>query len=193
MSRFRPADIAETKGSSGSYLGYIPVTINNFEDVTDNYDWADVFWNIELVSENSPYPYTMSILGSYEREPNGNIATNSLLKRLYNFFDVIGFEGGPDISGQMVDEKGDIIESFERFYHDNFLKKHQQLYAYAYRERGKDGKVYTRVYPKLSNNQKDLEGYINFCKSKGIIKEVEENDTVASTPANGAQHSSTPF
>ena len=46
MTRFRPADIAETKGSSGSYLGYIPVTINNFEDVTDNYDWADVFWNI---------------------------------------------------------------------------------------------------------------------------------------------------
>ena len=39
---------------------------------------------------------------------NGNIKTCTLLKRLYWLFDVVGFQGGPDVQGNWVDADGEV-------------------------------------------------------------------------------------
>tara|TARA_R110000803_G_scaffold53048_1_gene108938 strand:+ start:8 stop:580 length:573 start_codon:yes stop_codon:yes gene_type:complete len=181
--KFRPDDM-ET--STGSYLGIIPATITNFEDRTSEFDWADMFIDITLTSPNSQYPYTMSVLGSYDKEPNGDIKSCSLLKRAYNFFDSIGFEGGPDKTGAMVNKAGDVIENFEKHLHDNYLKQlaNKTFFVYAYKEQAKNGKLYTKVYPKLGTDEKDFEGYVNFLKSKNLIKEVTETGNVVSSAVN---------
>jgi len=185
-ARFRPTEIEESKGS---YLGLIPVNITNFEDRTDEFKWADGFYEVTLKSDNSQYPYTMKVLGSHDREPSGHIKTSSFLKRLYSFFDAVNFEGGPDTEGNMVDGNGEKIESMEKFFHDSILPnvKSKQFFAYAYKEMGKDGKVYTVVYPKLSDSMEDLDGYIKFIKSKGVIKEVESNGVVGGNSNNSNQ------
>lgn len=193
--RFRPSEI-ETSSGTGSYLGIIPVTITNFEDRTSEFDWADMFIDITLTSPNSQYPYTMSVLGSYDKEPNGNIKTCSLLKRVYNLFDSIGFEGGPNKEGALVDKEGKLIDNFEKYLHDNFLKQlgNKTLYAYAYKEQAKNGKVYTKVYPKFGTSESDLEGYVNFLKSKNLIKEVSESGNVVPTiDSNSDSSESMPF
>jgi len=181
--KFRPQ---EMETSTGSYLGIIPATITNFEDRTKEFDWADMFVDITLQSPNSQYPYTMSVLGSYDKEPDGSIKSCSLLKRAYNFFDAIGFEGGPDKTGTIVDKTGNVIESFEKHLHDNYLKQlvNKTFFIYAYKGLAKNGKSYTQVYPKLGTDEKDFEGYVNFLKSKNLIKEVSEDGNVVSSPAS---------
>ena len=59
---------------------------------------------------------------------------------------------------------------------------------------------YTTVFPKLVPNtpagRKDLEGYINFMKSKNLIKEVQDGVATnnAVTPNGGMQNTSdSPF
>jgi len=72
------------------------------------------------------------------------------------------------------------------------ISEHSYL-AYLYKEQGRKdpSKTYTTVFPKLVPNtpagRKDLEGYINFMKSKNLIKEVQDgvatNNVI--TPNNG--------
>lgn len=191
--RFRPDDIDSSSGG-GNYLGIIPVTITNYDDRTAEFDWADMFIDVILTSPNSQYPYTMSILGSYDKEPNGDIKSCTLLRRAYAFFDAIGFKGGPDKTGKIVDENGVEIDSFEKHLHDNHLSSlaNKTFYAYAYKEKAKVGdKTYTKVYPKLGTDEKDFEGYVNFLKSKNLIKEVTETGNVV--PTVTANSDSAPF
>ena len=117
QTRFRPTELATSGGSN--FLGFVECGIVDYEDragiagfenKTDQFDWADVYIVAVLNLKNSQYPQELRIVGSYDKEPNGNIVTCTLLKRLYAFFDVIGFNGGPNVQGEMVDEKGESID-----------------------------------------------------------------------------------
>jgi len=103
---FRPADIENASEGGAQYLGFQACAITEFEDQTTQFDWADLFLRVQLQIEGSQYPVDMKILGSYDREPNGNIKTCSLLKKWYRFADTVKFTGGPDVTGTMVDELG---------------------------------------------------------------------------------------
>ena len=196
--RFRPADLAMSSGTgdNSKFLGYVPCGITAYEDRADQFDWADVYIVAQLALEGSQYPQEMRLAGSFDREPNGNIKTCTLLKRLYWLFDAVGFEGGPDVQGNMVDENGesiDLVNHLDTNFCTNPLEPKHDFLAYLYKEQGRKdpSKVYTTVFPKLVHNtpagRKDLEGYINFMKSKNLIKEVQEgvatNNVI--TPNNG--------
>ena len=190
-TRFRPDDLGNTsEGGGNKFLGFVPVAIMDYQDKSDNWDWADVYLDLTLQIEDSQYPIRMQVCGSYDREANGNIKTSSLLKRVYYLLDAIGCQGGPDKSGNWVDENGKEIEDIANFLSNNHasnpLKPSFDYYAYVYKkEPGKDGKSYTEVYPRLVPNTEkgrtELEGYIAFCKGKNLIKEFD-----GTVPQNGA-------
>tara|TARA_R110000751_G_scaffold14435_1_gene46732 strand:- start:3480 stop:3923 length:444 start_codon:yes stop_codon:yes gene_type:complete len=140
----------------------------------------------------------MKLVGSYDREPNGNIKTCTLLKRVYWLFDTIGFEGGPNVQGEMVNDNGDsldIIQHLNQNHITNPLQPSMEYIAYVYKEQGRKdpSKTYTTVFPKIAPNtpagRKDLQGYIDFMKSKNLIKEVTGNTGSSAgilSPSNGA-------
>ena len=194
--RFRPADLAMANDGGSKFLGYVPCGITSYEDRADQFDWADVYIVAQLALEGSQYPQEMRLAGSFDREPNGNIKTCTLLKRLYWLFDTIGFEGGPDVQGNMVDENSnsiDLVNHLDANFCTNPLDPEHSYLAYLYKEQGRKdpSKTYTTAFPKLVPNtpagRKDLEGYINFMKSKNLIKEVQDgvatNNVI--TPNNG--------
>jgi len=203
--RFRPADLATASDGGSKFLGYVPVGITSYEDRADQFDWADVYIVCQLAVEGSQYPQEMRLAGSFDREPNGNIKTCTILKRLYWLFDTIGFEGGPDVQGNMVDENGDsidLVNHLDANFCTNPLEPSHDYLVYMYKEQGRKdpSKTYTTAFPKLVPNtpagRKDLEGYINFMKSKNLIKEVQDGVATnnAITPNGGMQNTSdSPF
>jgi len=180
-TRFRPTDLEATKDGGSRFLGFLPVAIMGYENKSHLYSWADVFISVTLQIDGSQYATEMKVAGSYDKEANGNIKSCTLLKRLYWLFDVVGFEGGPDVQGNWVDKDGDEIKDLCKHLEDNHstnpLVPKFEYYAYVYKEVSKKdpSKSYTTVYPKLTPNtaagMKDLEGYIAFIKSKGLIRE----------------------
>ena len=181
--RFRPEGLDTASDGGSKFLGYVPVGITSYEDRADQFDWADVYIVCQLSLEGSQYPQEMRLAGSFDREPNGNIKTCTILKRLYWLFDTIGFDGGPDVQGNMVDGNGESIDLVSYLNSNHITSpvdpEHGYL-AYLYKEQGRKdpSKTYTTVFPKLVENspagRKDLEGYINFMKSKNLIKEVQQ-------------------
>lgn len=183
-TRFRPTEL-ETSGGS-NFLGFVECGIVDYEDRADQFDWADVYIVAVLNLKNSQYPQELRIVGSYDKEPNGNIVTCTLLKRLYAFFDAIGFNGGPNVQGEMVDEKGESINLVDYLNHNhitNVLKPEHKHLVYLYKEAGRKdpSKSYTVAFPRIAPNtpqgRRDLEGYINFMKSKNLIKEVQQGNS----------------
>jgi len=204
-TRFRPSEIDTSSGGSSKWLGYCPVGILDWQSKADQFDWADVYLVVTLKVQDSQYPQEMKLAGSFDREPNGNIKTCTLLKRLYWLFDTIGFKGGPNVQGEMVDEDGnsiDLVNYLNINHVGDPLNPTMDFTAYIYKEAGRKDptKTYTTVFPKLTPNttegKKDLEGYINFMKSKNLIKEVVDGGIAPQ--ANGAvagqtQDDSAPF
>ena len=87
MAIFRP----ETKSSGGSnFYGITPIAILGFEDKSNEFDWADLFIDVEVKQQGSDYTKSLRIAGNIEKDANGKITGGTALKRVYGFFDVIG-------------------------------------------------------------------------------------------------------
>ena len=194
---FRPSDIDSGSEGGANYLGFQACAITELEDQTTKFDWADLFLRVQLDIEGSQYPVDMKILGSYDREADGNIKTCSLLKKWYRFADTVGFKGGPDVKGDMVDESGkaiDLLESLEEHIKPHPIDPKREYYCYVYKEPSKKdpSKSYTTVYPRITSNTEkgrtELESFIQFLKSKSLIR---EEGNVVVTPANGQVAGST--
>ena len=96
---------------------------------------------------------------------------------------------GPNIFGKMVDDEGneiDLVKYLNQNHVTNPLEPKHEYLAYRYEEQAKNdsSKTYKTIFPRLvpntTNGRKDLEGYINFMKSKGFIKEVVQGTNVTS-------------
>ena len=181
--RFRPEDLDKASDGGSKFLGFLPVAVMGYEDKADMFDWADVFITVTLQIEGSQYPVEMKIAGSYDRESNGNIKTCTLLKRLYWLFDVVGFQGGPDVQGNWVDADGGAIDNLvlylEQNHAGNPMVPRFDAYGYVYKEPGRKdpSKAYTTVYPRLVKNEtkarEELQSYVEFLKGKNLIKEAD--------------------
>lgn len=161
------------KGGGASWLGIKTGTLAKITDKADQYNWADVYLECEFTVEGSDYPRVMKIAGSFDRDTSGMIQDCSLLKKLTHFLDAIGEQGGINTEGNWEQESGDPIENIVMH-----LNKYLgvTLTIYVYKELAKNGQAYTRVHNKVlaknAKSEEDLEGYINFLKSKGFIKEA---------------------
>lgn len=204
ITRFRPSGLEASTGGSSKWLGYCAVGILEWQDRSAKFDWADVYLVATLKVADSQYTQELKLAGSFDKEPNGNIKTCTLLKRLYWLFDTIGFDGGPNVKGEMVDADGnsvDIVNYLNTNHVTDPLNPTLDYIAYIYKEPGRKdpSKAYTTVFPKITSNtadgKKGLTGYIDFMKSKNLIKEVAEG--VVPPVANGgiqpAKDDSMPF
>ena len=180
---------SEVKSGGGDWLGFKTGTIKSFIDESHKYEWADVYLVVEFNVEGSEYPRVLKVVGSYDKEPSGQIKDCSLLKKITFLFDAIGEQGGPNHMGQWVDSNenpvNDIVAHLNKYIGT-------KLSIYVFKELAKNGQAYTRVHNKVlpegSSHMKELESYIAFMKSKGFIKEAPADMT---NPAQQVQMNGT--
>ena len=115
MPIFRP----ENKSGTG-FLGYKKLGIISITDKSGKFDLADVYLEVEMKVENSQYNRNFYVSGGHEMSENGDIIDSSLLKRIYHFFDAIGFEGGVNLKGEFEDKSGNVIKDIADYLNTNF-------------------------------------------------------------------------
>ena len=196
-----------SKGSNetSNYYGICDIAILGFTDKSENYDWADVYLEVDVKQKGSDYTKTIRLAGSLDRDPDGSVTGGSVLNRLYHFFDVLGVSAGINAQGAFETEDGKPIEDIAKYLSDNHSVGTEEptsfpYLAYVYKEKPKQtgGKVYTRVHYKINANSEEgrrkLTDDVNWFKSKGFIKEakleepkttVEEMDEIFGSDAIG--------
>ena len=189
MAIFKP----ETNSSPVAFLGVIEVGIIGFKDKSSMFDWADVFIEVELSVKDSEYSNRMSILGRLDKDSNGDITGGSVLKRMYNMFDIFGCKAGLNIKGAFEDEHGNVIDNIGRFLEERYTTKELDYVVYAYKKKPKPGKkVYTEIYPKLYPNTNEGKAQcmsdVEWLKGKGIIQEADESDMPQQNDSNLANN-----
>ena len=133
---------------------------------------------MKVKQKDSDYDRTLQIKGSLEKE-NGKITGGSVLKRVYNFFDVIGCKAGLNVKGTWEDENGIQIENIGEYLNKEYINPLQDFdyVGYVYKEKPKKAgdKAWTKVYPKIyantSEGKSKLESDIKWLKEKGYLKE----------------------
>lgn len=197
MAIFRP------KESSGSnFYGVCKFAILGFEDKSSEFDWADLYLNVEIKQEGSDYTKELRITGNLEKDAKGNITGGSALKRLYHFFDVIGDEAGLNVRGEWENAEGEKIHDIVKYLNaghaqdiipDTEPEFNYLAYIYKEKPKVKGGKVYSRVFNKIQRDndegRKKLDADVKWFKSKGFIKEASESDT--ETPQQTVEMSGT--
>ena len=178
MAIYRPE---EKKSSGSSFLGVIEVGIIGFTDKSKDFEWADIFIEVELSVKDSEYSNRMSILGSLDKDASDNITGGSVLNRMYKLFDAIGCSAGLNVKGIFEDEHGNAIDDIATYLNERFTTKGEQYSAYSYKKKPKPGKkVYTEVYPRLYPNSAEGKAQCkqdsDWLKGKGVIKEAYASD-----------------
>ena len=137
------------------------IALNNFEDKSSQFDWADIFIDVTVNQEGREYTRNLKIAGSFEKDASGNITGGSVLKRMYTFFDAIGCKAGLTVKGKWEDEKGKAIEDIAEYLNTHFAQTAMpdagldyDYLAYIYKEKPKKAgdKAWTRVYHKIYCN-----------------------------------------
>ena len=182
MAIFRPE-----MSSGSSFYGICEIALNNFEDKSSQFDWADIFINVTVNQKGSEYTRDIKIAGSLERDGGGNITGGSVLKRMYVFFDAIGCKAGLNVKGEWEDAEGKPIEDIASYLNTHFAQVAMpdagldyNYLAYIYKEKPKkDGdKAWTRTYHKIYQNsdanRAKLDDDIKWLKGKGVIKEATD-------------------
>tara|TARA_R110002110_G_scaffold256996_3_gene472942 strand:- start:21153 stop:21767 length:615 start_codon:yes stop_codon:yes gene_type:complete len=198
MAIFRPQGSSST---GNNFYGICEIAVLGIEDKSSNYEWADIYLDIEIKQKGSDYTKKLRIAGDLEKDHNGNISGGSVLKRMYNFFDIIGEKAGLTIEGKWEDETGAPIGNIATYLNQRHVAPvmpdsdpNFDYLAYVYKEKPKEkgGKVYSRVFHRVQRNddtgRKKLESDVQWFKNKGFIKEATEEDT--STPKQNVEMSS---
>ena len=184
MAIFKP----ESKGTPSGFLGPIEVGIIGFTDRSGEYDWADVFIDVELSVKNSEYSSKMSVLGRLDKDSKGDIIGGSVLNRMYKMFEAVGCNAGLTIKGLWEDEEGNKIDDIGKFLTERYTTTSEQYTVYAYKKKPKPGKkVYTEIYPRFyelneTGTKKCLDD-VKWLKERGVIKEADASDMPQQTDA----------
>jgi hypothetical protein len=203
---FRGSQKTTANTGQPSWFGFQEVALTDIVDKSAEHDNLEVFLSISFRNQNSQFPFEYGLLGTFDRDTNGNIlGDNSLLKRILYFTDAIGWKGGVNTKGAWVDDKDQILEDVVGFLNLNYTTANYgedsdlDYYIFSYNRWNKNAnKAYPTVCPKIVKNtpagRKDLESYIQYMKANKFIVEHDENSTegvkdTASTTVSGTQTS----
>ena len=197
MAIFRP----EGTSSGSNFYGITEIALMNFEEKSSDYDWADLYLDVEIKQKGSDYTKQLRITGNLEKDANGKLTGGNALKRMYGFFDVIGEQAGMNVDGVWEDADDNAIDNIASHLnqgHASLVMPDQEpeynYLAYVYKEKPKTpgAKVYSRVFYRIQKNDKDgrrkLEEDVKWFKGKGFIKEATETDMA--TPQKSVEMSS---
>lgn len=207
--------LLQTKTSSGAkndFTGYFEAGIIKVEDKSGQFDWADVWLDVHFNIKGSQYPQIHSIKGSFDRNPDGTVEINKMVRQFNYFKDAIGFTGGINTEGNYETVDGEEIESItdtlnsfinEMNGSDNpMLEPPLNFYIYVYKEAPKKpgDKIYKRVLGKICSNdakgKAELESYVTYMQQKKYIKEASDEDVAkspSSTKTSGSSLDEMPF
>ena len=187
---YRPDDKQSFKnGATPPWLGFQNAKILSFTDESSKFEWADVYLIIELQTAGSEYPVKMRLSGSFERDTDGSLMNNPLLKKFYSVADAIGFGGGFDMNGNWVSKVDESIDNIASFLNNNYTDNTgAEIYPYTiyvYKKKVLDKttneeKVWTEVVQRMAKSEdrkqmKSLNSYVQWAKDNDIIKEhIEE-------------------
>ena len=193
MAEFRP----EKKEGGGNWLGFKQGKILEIKDRSDEFDWADVYLQVDFEVEGSKYPRVMTIAGSYDRTDDGeDIVDCRLVKRLYWFLDTIRSGIHINLKGEFErDNDETIVTDLPKYLMEKgmigngLIPSESEYELYVYREPPKDnGKIYTRVYPRVSRRTPteltDFKSYINYLLDKGFLKTYNGEEVVSNNSDN---------
>jgi hypothetical protein len=174
-----------TKNTGGaSWLGVKNASLKTITDDSAKFDWADVYLQLEFEVADSKYTRPCQIKGSFEKNPDGTIQDCPLLKRMTYAFDALGFQGGVNQKGEWVDADENPISDIAAYLTDAYCHPDtvkEEYVIYVYKELAKNGKVYTRVHTRFlamgAGAEEELVSYTDYLKSKGYLKEADENQT----------------
>ena len=197
MAIFRP----KGTGSGSNFYGITEIALMGFEDKSSEFEWADLYLDVEIKQKGSDYTKQLRITGNLEKDANGKITGGNALKRVYGFFDVIDEKSGLNVDGEWEDAEGNKIAGIAAQLnqgHAALVMPDQEpdynYLAYVYKEKPKTpgAKVYSRVFYRIQKNDDDgrrkLEEDVKWFKSKGFIKEASESDMA--TPEQTVEMSS---
>jgi hypothetical protein len=184
MALFKPEVNTST---NSNFSGICECNIVEINDKSDMFDWADIYLEVVLLQNGSKYTRSANIVGGFDKDPNGNITGGSVIKRMYTFFNAINCHAGINIKGEWEEANGDKIDNIVE-YLNQFVTKWDgessgsdgKYLAYFYKEQPKKpgktayNKAHYKFYPVGGDNKNKLQNDIDWMKSKGYIKEYDE-------------------
>ena len=166
MALFKPK---QSSGGGNKFTGICETHIIGFKDRSSEFDWADIFIEVEVGIKDSEYSRNLRIRGSFDKDDNGNITGGSVINRMYKFFGDIGCLAGITIQGKWELEDGTAIDSIEDYLNKNHSGNSQTFpyFSYVYKEENKkSGKtfnsVHYRLFPNTSKGNTDLASHIQW-------------------------------
>ena len=200
-----------TSSTNNDFTGYFEAGIIKFEDKSGQFDWADVWLDVHFNIKGSQYPQIHSIKGSFDKEPDGTVKINKMVRQFNYLKDAIGFTGGINTEGKWESADGepitDIVDALTKHIStvngtDNpMLEPPLNFYIYVYKEAPKKpgDKIYKRVLGKICSNdakgKADLQSYVTYMQQKQYIKEASDSDVanVPTTQQNTSTMDDMPF
>ena len=185
MALFRPTPKEESL-SGNKFRGVCEVGIVNFTDKSADYDWADIYIDIEFALKDSQYTRNMAIAGTIEKDASGNITGGSVLDKLYRIFDTIGCSAGINLQGEWEAADGSAISDIAGYLNthhcSNFMPGTPPVLdyvGYVYRTANKKtGALFTtmlnKLYPNTDKGKEDMASYAKWMKNNKYLKEVDE-------------------
>ena len=186
MAIFRTTPKATDSGSGNKFSGICEVGIVNFTDKSGDYDWADIYIEIEFALKDSKYTRNMQLTGSLDKDANGNIEGGHVLDRVYRIFDAIGCTAGINVKGEWEDADGKAIADIAAYLNTNHCSNFMpgtdpvlDYVAYIYKTANKKtGALFNTMLPKLypngDNGKKEMASYVKWMKNNNYLKEVTE-------------------
>lgn len=180
-------------------FGYNTVRIGsalcNTSDPSKNKRGFDVAWSISFQDlRNSAKSSFYNITGNFDWEGDRISPRSYLLSKANNFFDIIGFDGGFNLNGEMEDENRNKIsqeEFFERYVRP---AKDIEIAVFVYRT---EDDLYTNIHSKLrpANEMEFLKRDVNHDIDTGFLKMFNPNKTITGMkrPQGSSVATSTPY
>lgn len=184
MAIFRPKPKAETGGNK--FTGICEVGLVGFTDRSSEYDWADVYIDIEFALKDSKYTRKMQIVGGFEKDAQGNISGGGVLDKVYRIFDALGCTAGINVKGQWEDSDGEKINDIASYLNITYcgnvmpdVEPPLDYVAYVYKALNKKtgttfNTMLAKLYPNDSKGKTEMESYVKWMKSNGYIHEATD-------------------
>jgi hypothetical protein len=197
MALFRPTP-KPTEGGRDKFTGICEVGLVNVKDRSSEFDWADIYLELELALKDSKYTRTLQLAGGLEKDASGNIVKATVLDRIYRIFDAIGCAAGVTIKGDWETHDGQPIQDIAAYLNTNHLSSFMpdappafDYVAYIYKKRNKKtGKTFndvlTKLYPNTEKGKADMASYVKWMKQNGYLNEVTDSDSDTPTGTNVA-------
>ena len=184
MALFKPKNLNSGTGGN-KFMGICEMGIIGFADKSADFDWADIFIEVEVAILDSDYSRTIRIRGSFDKDAKGTISGGSVLNRMYKFFGDVGCTAGINQKGGWESQDGKTIKDIAKYLNDNHCGEATipgttpslDYLGYVYKELNKkSGKAYTtvhyRLFPNTSVGNVDLASHVKWLKTNGYLKEA---------------------